>query len=66
MAQQSDSNGDAFAFDIAENQGLGYATQHYCNGDNFEDPITRHLWNAAGSAQEALQAYLEKQTGREF
>lgn len=58
------TNGDAV--DIVDNEGIGYAVLHYCSGDHFKDPMTVDLWNAAGSQLKALQAYLEKETGREL
>jgi hypothetical protein len=58
------TNGDAAA--ILLNEGPGYAVQHYCDGNNFEDPVTRALWDTAGSALTALTAYISKQTGQEI
>lgn len=58
------TNGDAF--NIIENEGAGYAVQHYCDGEEFKDPETTRLWNEAGTALENLVTYLERETGREF
>lgn len=64
MKEKGEStNGDAA--DIIENEGLDYAVMHYCSGDEFKDPETRRLWDAADKALEALCAYLSEETGRE-
>ena len=56
------TNGDAI--DVIEDEGLGYAVQHYTSGP-FRDPETQRLWDAAASALNALEAHLERDTGRE-
>ena len=58
------TNGDAV--DIIENEGLGYAVQHYCTGDYFKDPQTAKLWDEASNALNALSLYLENETGRDI
>jgi hypothetical protein len=58
------TNGDAA--DIIEDEGLGYAVQHYCSADSFKDPVTAELWDAADKALTALVAYIEKETGRDL
>lgn len=58
------TNGDAA--DTIETEGAGYAVMNYCDGSCFDDPITRHLWDAAGNALEGLVEYLERQTGRDL
>ncbi len=57
------TNGDAV--DIIENEGVGYAVQHYISGDSFKDPKTAELWNAANKALTDLCEYLSRETGRE-
>lgn len=57
------TNGDAAA--IIENEGLGYAVQHYTSGDQFKDPVTAALWNAADKSLTALVTHLARETGRE-
>lgn len=58
------TNGDAV--DILENEGTGYAVQHYIDGDSFKDPETRRLWNEAALALNELESHLRKETGRDF
>lgn len=58
------TNGDAV--DIIENEGLGYAIRHYTSGDDFKDPETHRLWDAADKALVELVEYLEAETGREI
>lgn len=57
------TNGEAV--DIIENEGLGYAVQHYISGDAFADPKTARLWNDADRALATLVTHLERETGRE-
>ena len=57
------TNGDAV--DIIENEGVGYAVQHYISGDYFKDPVTAALWNAADKSLKALVEHLKRETGRE-
>lgn len=58
------TNGEAI--DIIENEGIGYAVLHYCDGSNFEDYITCFLWDAAQNSLQNLVDYLELKTGREI
>lgn len=64
MPAATQTNGDAA--DIIENEGMGYAVQHYCDGDYFKDPETARLWAEAADALNALQQYVERETGREL
>lgn len=57
------TNGDAA--DIIENEGVGYAVQHYIDGEWFKDPVTALLWTAADNALTALLAHINRETGRE-
>jgi hypothetical protein len=63
MSDELRTNGDAV--DIIENEGLGYAVQHYISGDSFADAKTARLWNEADRALAALVTHLERETGRE-
>lgn len=64
MAEKEYTNGDAV--DIIENEGVGYAVQHYVSGSWFKDDTTERLWTNAANALELLQDYLRKDTGRDF
>jgi hypothetical protein len=44
---------------IIENEGVGYAVQHYISGDEFKDPKTAKLWNAADNALNKLLKHLK-------
>jgi hypothetical protein len=57
---------DGDAVDIIEDEGTGYAVQHYTSGDSFASETTRDLWNAASDALNKLEAHLEASTGREL
>lgn len=57
---------NGYAVDIIENEGIGYAVQHYIDGDSFKDPETRRLWNEASLALSELESYLRAETGRDF
>lgn len=64
MAEYGEAtNGDAV--DRIEQEGIGYAVRHYCDGSYFKDPVTADLWNKAEKALNDLCDYLERETGRE-
>lgn len=63
MSDELRTNGDAV--DIIENEGLGYAVQHYISGSAFADAKTARLWNAADSALTELAEHLARETGRD-
>ncbi len=52
------SNYEASA--IIENEGIGYAVQHYISGEEFKDPATAKLWLNAEKALNDLKEYLEE------
>ncbi len=64
MPREKYTNGDAV--DIIENERLDYAVRHYCNGSDFKDRVTAELWDEAGTALNALVAYLQDETGRDL
>jgi hypothetical protein len=64
MEREKYTNGDAM--NILDNEGVGYAVQHYCSGCDFKDPETAKLWTAADHALTTLVEYLERDTGREL
>lgn len=43
---------------IIDNEGVGYAVQHYIDGSEFSDPQTVKLWNKACSSLDDLEEYL--------
>lgn len=51
---------------MVEEEGLGYAVQHYINGDSFKDPETARLWTLAAETLDALESHLRAETGRDF
>lgn len=63
MSDRNYTNG--VAVDIIENEGVGYAVQHYIDGDAFKDPETVRLWKAADKGLKDLCEYLANETGRE-
>lgn len=65
MSTQAKYNNEQ-AIEIIQGEGLGYAVTDYCRGDNFEDPETVQLWNAARRSLRDLCEYLEGATGREI
>ena len=46
------------ACQIIANEGIGYAVTGYCNSSEFQDPITRDLWDKAEGALYALEEYI--------
>lgn len=54
------------AVDIINNEGIGYAVQHYCRSSSFKNPHTRELWNAAYISLKNLEDYLERTTERDI
>ncbi len=53
------------AADYIENEGVGYAVQHYISAEYFKDQKTVELWDAANKALTALTTYLSEETGRD-
>ena len=45
--------------DIVISEGLDYAVQCHTSSDNFEDEITKVLWNNAKTALDNLSSYLK-------
>lgn len=56
---------NGYAVDVIENEGIGYAVQHYIGAEAFKDPETRRMWAAADKALTDLAKYLSDETGRE-
>ena len=46
------------AFNIIENEGVGYAVQHYISWKEFKDPETRRLWKLADETLCQLEEYV--------
>lgn len=55
--EQIESNKEAL--DRLEQEGTGYAVQHYTDGKEYLDPNTRILWKKAGDALNELERYLK-------
>lgn len=64
MSEDLKTNG--YAVDCIENEGTGYAVQHYISGSKFKDPETARLWTLAAETLDALEAHLREETGRDF
>jgi hypothetical protein len=61
MPEREYTNADAAS--IVENEGLGYAVQHYCSAESFADIETRRLWKLAEQACNDLEKHLEDNGG---
>ncbi len=46
------------AYNIIENEGLGYAVTSYISGNEFADPKLRELWNNAERVLNDLEEYV--------
>lgn len=57
MSDKEDMN---YVLDTIENEGLGYAVQHYLPASHIADPILADMWDAASSLLDAIEAYVEK------
>lgn len=57
---------NGYAVDVIENEGTGYAVQHYIDGSEFKDPETARLWTEASDALNSLEEYLRNETGRDI
>lgn len=44
---------------VVEDEGLGYAIQHYMNGDSFEDRELAEMWDKCQELLEAIDKKLE-------
>ena len=45
--------------EIVENEGLGYAVQHYMSSDDIENKALKSLWDIASAALKAIDNMLE-------
>lgn len=54
---RQESNLDAF--NRIKQEGIGYAVQHYSDGTEYADPMTRLLWKLAGDSLNELESYLK-------
>jgi len=60
MAYDSPKYSNKRAFQIINQEGIGYAVQSYCSADDFADPRTVELWQKACDALNVLESYLEQ------
>lgn len=49
-----------------EQEGIGYAVQHYMSGKHIADPECAKLWDEAAAALNKLEAYFEKKMGKNW
>ena len=55
----SDKMSTEDVFYKVENEGLGYAIQHYMSGKDIEDPALAAMWDECKVLLDKISAYLE-------
>jgi hypothetical protein len=46
---------------VIENEGLGYAIQHYMSGDHIADPALAKMWDDAAKLLSQIQDYVAQE-----
>jgi len=59
MAKKSKKMGLEQVAGVVENEGLGYAVQHYMSGKDIEDIHLAQLWDQAGDLLNEIDEILE-------
>lgn len=53
------------AFDIIQNEGIGYAIQSYCSGKDFKDAKLGKMWDKAKKILDEIENYVDTHSNDE-